>query len=145
MAEFTNFGKETWDAFKADDRPGPIHMLNLIRLREKAVYPDGRVKTGEEAYREYSRISAPVLKRLGGSIVWRAGFEMMMVGPDQEKWDVCFVAEYPSVGAFTEMMRDPIYREAMGHRQAAVEDSRLVRLIPRLLGDEFADPATHSV
>ena len=25
--------KEAFAAFRADDRPGPIHMLNLVRLR----------------------------------------------------------------------------------------------------------------
>jgi hypothetical protein len=28
------------------------------------------------------------------------------------------------------MVRDPVYREAVQHRQAAVEDSRLIRLRP---------------
>jgi hypothetical protein len=34
--------KETFSAFRAQDRAGPIHMLNLVRFREKAAYPDGR-------------------------------------------------------------------------------------------------------
>jgi hypothetical protein len=34
--------KETFAAFRANDRAGPIHMLNLVRLRERAAYPDGR-------------------------------------------------------------------------------------------------------
>jgi hypothetical protein len=41
-------------------------------------------------------------------------------------WDHCFIAEYPSVSAFVEMIRDPVYREAVKHRQAAVADSRLI-------------------
>lgn len=81
MTNYTSFTKETWQAFKSDDRPGPVHMLNLIRLRDVADYPGGRIATGEQAYGEYSRISAPVLKRLGGRIVWRGGFELMVVGP----------------------------------------------------------------
>jgi hypothetical protein len=35
------------------------------------------------------------------------------------------------------MIRDPIYREAVKHRQASVEDSRLVRLAPGALGAGF--------
>ena len=31
--------KETFGAFRADDRPGPIH---LVRLRERAAYPAAR-------------------------------------------------------------------------------------------------------
>ena len=61
----------------------------------------------------------------------------MMVGPDSERWDICFVAEYPSVESFTEMLRDPVYREAMAHRQAGVEDSRLIRLKPVEEGKSF--------
>ena len=54
----------------------------------------------------------------------------MLIGPIEERWDLCFIAQYPSVAAFVTMIRDPVYREAVGHRQAAVEDSRLVRLAP---------------
>jgi len=42
--------RETFAAFRADDRPGPIHMLNLVRLRAHAAYPDGREATAAEAY-----------------------------------------------------------------------------------------------
>jgi hypothetical protein len=35
------------------------------------------------------------------------------------------------------MIRDPIYREAVKHRQAGVEDSRLIRLAARPPGDNF--------
>jgi hypothetical protein len=41
--------KETFAAFRAADRQGPIHMLNLVRLRERASYPDGRSASGAEA------------------------------------------------------------------------------------------------
>ncbi len=129
--------RETFAAFRADDRPGPIHMLNLVRLRDRAAYPDGRAATGAEAYAAYGRASAPVFTRLGGLIVWRGRFELTLIGPPEERWDLCFIAEYPSVAAFVEMIRDPIYREAVKHRQAAVEDSRLIRLAPGAAGTGF--------
>ncbi len=138
MTRYTGFTKEIWEAFRADARPGPIQMLNLIKLRERADYPDGRVASGRDAYAEYSRISAPVLERLGGRIVWRGGFELMLIGPQAEAWDICFIAEYPSVGAFAQMMRDPAYHEALPHRQAGVADSRLVRFAPQPGGVNFA-------
>ena len=122
--------KETFAAFRANDRPGPIHMLNLVRLRDRAAYPDGRDATGGEAYAAYGRESHSVFSRLGGRIVWRGRFELMLIGPGEEKWDECFIAEYPSVAAFVAMIRDPVYREAVKHRQAAVLDSRLIRLDP---------------
>ncbi len=129
--------KEVFAAFRANDRAGPIHMLNLVRLRERAAYPDGRDATGAEAYAAYARESEPVFSRLGGRVVWSAKFELMLIGPGEERWDRMFIAEYPSVAAFVEMIRDPVYREAVKHRQAAVEDSRLVRTQPGEAGAGF--------
>lgn len=129
--------KESFAAFRANDRPGPIHMLNLVRFRDRAAYPDGRAATGAEAYAAYGRESHPVFSRLGGRIVWRGNFELMLIGPGEERWDECFIAEYPSVAAFVEMIRDPLYREAVKHRQAAVLESRLVRMAPAAAGSGF--------
>ena len=129
--------KEVFAQFRADDRPGPIHMLNLVRLRAEADYPDGRKATGAEAYAAYGRESGPVFERLGGRIVWQGRFELMLIGPQDERWDHCFIAEYPSVAAFAEMIRDPVYREAVKHRQAAVEDSRLIRHAVLPVGKAF--------
>lgn len=137
MTGFVDPTRETFAAFRADNRPGPIHMLNLVRFRDRAAYEDGRQATGAEAYAAYGRESGPVFARLGGRIVWRGHFELMLIGPGEEPWDECFIAEYPSVAAFVEMLRDPVYREAVKHRQAAVLDSRLIRLAPAETGGGF--------
>jgi uncharacterized protein (DUF1330 family) len=137
MTGYIDPTKEIFAAFRADDRPGQIHMLNLVRLRARAAYADGREATGAQAYDAYGRESLPVFSRLGGSIVWRGRFELTLIGPSDERWDLCFIAAYPSVAAFVEMIRDPVYREAVKHRQAAVEDSRLIRLAPGAVGVGF--------
>ena len=139
MTGYIDPAKEAFAAFQGNDRPGPIHMLNLVRLRETASYPDGRSCTGAEAYAAYGRESLPVFSRLGGRIVWQGRFEQMLIGPGDEQWDICFIAEYPSVSAFVEMIRDPAYREAVKHRQAAVADSRLIRLAPAAAGKGFGE------
>jgi uncharacterized protein (DUF1330 family) len=128
--------KASFAAFRAVPRAGPIHMLNLVRLRAVASYPDGRAVSGADA--AYGRESAAVFAQLGGRIVWRGGFEHMLIGPAEEHWDLCFIAEYPSTDAFVAMIRDPVYREAVKHRQAAVEDSRLIRLAPLPASGNFA-------
>lgn len=129
--------RERFAEFRANARPGPIQMLNLVRLRDRALYPDGRPSSGAEAYAAYGRDSFPVFARLGGRVIWRGRFEMMLIGPDSERWDHCFIAQYPDVAAFVAMVRDPEYREAVKHRQAAVLDSRLIRLAPETAGDRF--------
>jgi uncharacterized protein (DUF1330 family) len=120
-------------------REGPIHMLNLIRLRERAAYADGREASGAEAYAAYGRESRPVFERLGGRQVWLGAPELMLIGPEDERWDIAFIAEYPSGAAFVEMLRDPVYREAVKHRTAAVADSRLLRLRPGVPGAGFGE------
>jgi uncharacterized protein (DUF1330 family) len=139
MTGYVDPTKEVFAAFRDNDRAGPIHMLNLVRLRQRAAYPDGRSVTGAEAYAAYGRDSGPVFTRLGGKVVWQGRFELMLIGPREEYWDHCFIAEYPGVAAFVEMIRDPVYREAVKHRQAAVEDSRLIRLKPRPSGKTFGE------
>lgn len=133
----TSFSKQVWEKFKSDQRPGPVQMMNLIRLRDRADYPDGAHASGAEAYRRYSDMSAPVFRELGGRIVWRGGFELTMVGPQQEAWDIAFIAEYSSIVSFLTMMKDARYREAMSHRQAGVLDSRLVRFATAEPGGSF--------
>ena len=107
MADYVDPTKQSFADFRANDRAGPIHMLNLIRLRAQARYPDGRKASGAEAYAAYGRDSRPVFSRLGGRIVWQGTFETMLIGPIDERWDICFIAEYPSVAAFVKMIRDP--------------------------------------
>ncbi len=112
-------------------------MLNLVRLNETAVYPDGTLVSGKEAYAAYGRESAPIFKKVGGRIIWSADFEINLIGPETEHWDVAFIAEYPSAEAFVEMVKDPDYQKAVVHRTSAVLDSRLVRMAPKTTGDAF--------
>ncbi|PIE12197.1 MAG: DUF1330 domain-containing protein [Rhodobacterales bacterium] len=138
MTDYTAFTGEQFRAFRDIDRAGPIHMLNLVALRDRAEYPDGRSATGAEAYAAYGRDTAPILAEVGGRIVWRGRMEYMLIGPGEEAWDLCFIAEYPSVEAFVTMIKRPDYQAAMGHRQAAVRDSRLIRMEPGSVGESFA-------
>lgn len=125
-----------FDAFKALPRDTVIHMLNLVRFKDAAAYPAGhplagQQLTGAEAYRNYGADSGPIFQRVGGRVVWTGTMEAMVIGPDAEHWDAVFIAEYPNSAAFMEMVTDPVYREAVIHRQAAVETSRLIRCAPK--------------
>lgn len=139
MNEYIDPTRSQFAAFREVPREGVIHMLNLVRFRERAAYPDGREATGAEAYRAYARESGPVFRRVGGRQVWLGRFEHTLIGPEDERWDAVFIAEYPSTAAFVEMIRDPVYREAVKHRQAAVATSRLIRLEPRTSGAGFGE------
>lgn len=124
-----------FDFFKSLPRHMPINMLNLLRFRENATYPDGHSHAGNnlsgaQAYAEYGRKSSPVFTRVGGTIIWRGHMESVLIGPDEVRWDLSFIAFYPTAAAFLEMVTDPDYRIAVVHRQAAVLTSRLIRFAP---------------
>ena len=138
MPNYIDPERGQFDAFKALPRDEPIMMLNLLLFREKAAYEDGRVATGAEAYAAYGRESGPVFRRVGGEIIWRGRPELMLIGPQDKRWDMIFVARYPTAAAFLEMVTDPDYRIAVRHRQAAVEDSRLIRTAESGEGDGFS-------
>ncbi len=120
--------REQFDSFKALPRDTKIMMLNLIRLNENANYKDGRVATGAQAYKTYGEHSQAIFNKVGGSILWRGVPETVLIGPRAEHWDITFIAQYPNAAAFLAMVTDPDYQLIVFHRQAAVKDSRLIRL-----------------
>ncbi|MBL9066721.1 MAG: DUF1330 domain-containing protein [Sphingopyxis sp.] len=125
-----------FDAFKALPRDCVIHMLNLVRFKATATYPADHALadkgvSGADAYAHYGADSGPIFQRVGGRIVWRGTMQAMVIGPDAEHWDAMFIAEYPTSAAFMEMVTDPVYRQAVIHRQAAVAASRLIRCDPK--------------
>ena len=143
MTHHVDPDRDQFEAFKALPRDMPVAMLNLLRFRAQAAYPAdhalaGAGLSGAEAYRRYGEDSGPVFAKVGGSILWSGRPELVLIGPADERWDAAFVARYPTAGAFLAMVTDPIYRQAVVHRQAAVETSRLVRTAPREAGAGFA-------
>lgn len=130
--------REQFGAFMDLPDDGPIWMLNVIRLRKNARYEDKREATGEAAYKAYAHESERFFTGVGGKVVWSGAPQFVLIGPEDERWDLCFVAEYPSARAFGDMVKDPGYQAIVHHRQAAVKDSRLIRLKPGAAGRIFA-------
>jgi hypothetical protein len=133
-----------FDAFKGLPRDTTIQMLNLIRLRPLAAYPEdhpnhGKGLTGLEAYRAYGRESAAIFARVGGRQIWAGKPEGVLTGPTDERWDIAFIAQYPGGDAFLAMVTDPVYRVVVKHRTAGVEDSRLIRFAPVEPGEGFGE------
>lgn len=124
--------RANWEEFKSLPRDTPIHMLNLIKFRDRAEYPAGHPNhgkglTGREAYAIYSEAFQALVADDGAAMVWSAPLECTVTGPAGE-WDEAFVMGYPDSGAFMAMVKNPRYvAEALPHRTAAVADSRLIR------------------
>ena len=129
---------DQWQAFKDLPRDTALNMLNLVRVRDWADYGDDRRVSGLDAYRAYGRDSQTPFAKVGGRVLWRGAFETGLIAPADEHWDFCFIAFYPNAAAFIAMQFDPDYQAAVLHRQAAVSDSRLIRLGELALGENFA-------
>ncbi len=128
MVDYVDPDRKTFGEFAKLPRDQIINMLNLVKLNQTASYEDGTLLTGREAYQSYSRQSLKIFTRVGGKIIWSGNFELMLIGPKDEAWDVCFIAQYPNADAFISMVKDPDYQRIVHHRQAAVKTSRLIRL-----------------
>lgn len=120
--------KEQFEYFKSLPRETSIMMLNLISFNEQVAYEDGRAMTGKAAYELYGKESSAIFKQVGGEIIWRGQPESVVIGPSDECWDVAFIAQYPNAGSFLAMVTDSEYQAIVYHRQAAVKDSRLIRM-----------------
>jgi uncharacterized protein (DUF1330 family) len=136
--------RQAWALFKDLPRDEPVHMLNLVRLNAVAAYPEGHPDHGKglsglEAYRAYGRTTAHIFQRLGGRQVWVGKPQVTLTGPQDEAWDIAFIAAYPSAEAFISMVRDPEYQTLVAHRTAAVADSRLIRMTPTEPGEGFGE------
>ena len=142
MTQYLDPDRDQFNAFKALDRDVPLNMLNLVAFNDLANYPGDHTfardaLTGAQAYAMYNKHTAPVMARVGGSVVWRGGFDVTLIGPQDETWDAMFIVHYPTAHAFLAMVTDPEYRTAVVHRQAAVRTSRLIRTRPLPRQDAF--------
>ena len=107
----------------------PIVMINLLRYRARAEYPEGFAAepcTGREAYGRYGEAALPLVSAAGGRILWMGSVQATVIAPDGEQWDDAVLVEYPSRKAFVEMVSKPEYLAVAPHRTAALEDSRLI-------------------
>lgn len=118
---------------------GPVVMLNLLRFKAQADGIDQGV-TGPEAYARYGAAAEPFLNKVGGRLLMAVQPQESVIGPEAAEWDLVLLVEYPSRKKFLEMATDPNYLAIHAHREAALEDSRLIAC-SRLAGAQRAEPA----
>ena len=109
--------------FNALDPEAPLVMINLLKFKEKANYPDKRETdlTGEEAYAIYAEEVAGHLEKVGGKPLFGGEVERLMLGEVEDLWDKVAIAMYPSRKAMLQMINDPDYIVSAQHRVAGLE------------------------
>jgi uncharacterized protein (DUF1330 family) len=109
----------------ASDSDEPVVMLNLLRFKEHADGIDEGL-SGREAYARYAEATAPFLAAVGGRLLSAVSASEVVIGPEQGEWNMALLVEYPSRKRFLEMASNPDYLAVHVHREAALEDSRLI-------------------
>lgn len=127
--------QESGRAFFTRGISGSVVMLNLLRFRSVADYsatPDiapARPISGEAAYHLYMEHTLPHLKASGGEVLFYGQGGEFLIGPSHERWDAVMLVRQSSVASFLEFASNQDYLSGIGHRLAALEDSRLLPLI----------------
>ncbi len=111
---------------------GSVVMLNLLRFREIADYsaspeliPSEPI-SGKEAYQIYIEHTLPFLTQSGGEVLFMGEGGAFLIGPKDEKWDAVLLIRQKSVNSFLAFESNHDYMKGIGHRTAALEDSRLL-------------------
>lgn len=114
---------------------GAVTMLNLLRFREVADYstfadlaPTLPI-TGEQAYFLYMKHTMPFLTASGGELLFYGKATSFLIGPTDERWDAVMLIRQSSVQSFLAFAQNQEYLAGMGHRVAALSDSRLLPVV----------------
>ena len=109
--------------FLEEGKDQPIYMVNLLKFKDKAEYPDKRETdlTGEEAYAIYGQEVRKHLEKVGGQPIFSGKVSRLMLGEVEDLWDVVAIATYPNRKAMLDMLSDPEYIKSAQHRVAGLE------------------------
>ena len=112
MAEFLETGNDE-----------QIYMVNLLKFKDKAEYPDKRETdlSGKEAYAIYAEEVQHHLAKVGAKSIFGASVKRLMLGEVEELWDSVAIATSPNRKAMLEMISDPDYIKSAQHRVAGLK------------------------
>ncbi len=124
--------QEAGRAFASRELTGPLVMLNLLGFREVADYsatpelsPSTAI-TGAQAFQRYLEHAIPFLRDAGGELLFLGAGGEYLIGPSDARWDLVMLVRQGSVADFLSFASNEAYLAGMGHRVAALADSRLL-------------------
>ena len=119
---------------------GPVIMLNLLRFRavaDHAANPQlapAQPISGAEAFNRYIEHTLPILRQSGGDLVFLGTGGPLLIGPPDETWDLVMLVRQSSASSFLVFAGNAAYLAGIGHRMAAISDSRLLPMTELPLG-----------
>jgi uncharacterized protein (DUF1330 family) len=119
---------EQIEVLRKDHSLKPVVMLNLLKFRVKAQYPDGRETdlTGAQAYAIYAEAMRNIVEREGGKFLFVADVKYLAVGEVESHWDIVGLVEYPSPTLFVKIATSSEVAAIGLHRAAGLEGQLLI-------------------
>ena len=119
-------------AFRDRATGEPIAMLNLLKFKDKAEYPDGRPcdLSGMEAYQLYAKAFQEINGPRGVKVLYAGATRGVLIGAGDDLWDEVAIIQYPSAQVMLDMLRDEEYQKAQQHRAAGLEGQLLIECGP---------------
>lgn len=113
---------------------GPIVMVNLLKFRDRAAYPDGSAAepcTGAQAYARYQHAFAVTAGAISqATVIYEGPVSQVFIGDPASReadWDKVLIVRYPTRQHFLAMMANAEYRQALVHRRAGLERTVLLQ------------------
>ncbi len=122
-------------AFMTRGIAGSVVMLNLLKFRAIADYSrtpalaPAEPISGAAAFQRYVDHTLPFLKESGGELLFVGKGGPFLIGPADECWDMAMLVRQASPDSFVAFNSNAAYLAGLGHRVAALEDSRLLPLV----------------
>ena len=114
------------------DQDGPVWMVNLMKYRDVADYPDGAPADGPAiSGREADDLYTPLesLAGVGAEIVFGGDVDLQLLG-DAPIWDRVGVVKYPTRRSFIEMQSRPDFRRQHVHKEAGMQETIVIGCQP---------------
>jgi uncharacterized protein (DUF1330 family) len=106
----------------------PVVMVNLLKFK-----PNG----GQAEYAKYAAGVEPILKKLGGKVLFAGKAQYCLVG--HADWDMVALVQYPRKKVLIQMINTPEYRAIHHHREAGLQGQvnyAVVAVEPEALGGD---------
>jgi len=109
---------EQFVALAARPADAPVVMINLVKFKTSG---------GLASYLRYGCEVAPHLERVGATVRFAGAAPAVIIGDGERPWwDVIVIVEYPTPGAFIDMVTTPEYAKVHEHRAAGLERGDLI-------------------
>jgi len=96
----------------------PVVMINLLQFRGDE---------GRQSYIRYIQEVTPHLERVGGTVRYAGESPGVVIGEGEKPWwDAIIVVEYPTPGAFLDMVTNEEYLSVHEHRVGGLDRGDLI-------------------